>query len=130
MALALGSLHLTSQPGWALPGQTVSAAEAWIRTNPTLDPAPGERLTIHRRASPAQRFTFQASVFPVTGVSPDFNPRMIRSERFTLVDPINELTPQRLEESLRSIYGVEVFEDYRQAERLFSYANPASPGGG
>lgn len=129
LGLALASLGFVLQPGWALPGQTVSAAEAWIRTNPTLDPAPGERLTINRRASPAQRFTFQASVFPVTGVSPDVDQRVIRTERFTLADPVNELTSQRLDESLRAIYGVEVFDDYRRAERLFSYSKPVSQGG-
>ncbi|NJL47622.1 MAG: hypothetical protein HC929_09230 [Leptolyngbyaceae cyanobacterium SM2_5_2] len=107
----------------------MSRVEAWIRTNPTLNPSANERLTINRVAAPGQRFTFQASVFPVTGVRPGGNQRLIRTERFTLVDHANDITPDRLEESLRAIYGLPVFNDYRQATRLFGYTNPqaASP---
>ncbi len=120
-------LGLAAWPGWAIPGQPVSVAEAWIRTNPTLSPSPNERLTINRMAAPGQRFSFQASVFPVTGVRPDGNQRLIRTEQFTLVDHANAITPERLEESLRAIYGLPVFNDYRQATVLFSYAKPQAP---
>jgi len=117
-------LGLAAWPAWALPGQPVSVAETWILTNPTLSPNPNERLTINRVAAPGQRFTFQASVFPVTGVQPGGNQRLIRTERFTLVDHANDITPERLKESLRAIYGLSVFNDYRQATLLFSYTNP------
>lgn len=103
-------------------------AESWIRNNPSLQPAPNERLTINRTPSPGQRFTFQASLFPVTGANPDISRRIIRSERFTLVDHANDITRDRLEESLRAIYGPQVFDDYRQAVLLFSYPTPAAGG--
>jgi hypothetical protein len=124
LGLGLGLLGLVPQPGWALPGQPTRIVESWMRTHPTLRPRPHERLTINRVASPGQRFTFQASVFPVTGVSPGTNQRVIRTERFILVDHANDITPERLEESLRVIYGAQVFNDYRQGNLLLSYPNP------
>jgi hypothetical protein len=99
----------------------VTLAESWIRNNPTLKPGPNERLTINRVASPGQRFTFQASVFPVSGVSPGENRRQIRTERFSIVDYANPITIDRLDESLREIYGQEIFNDYRQATVLLRY---------
>jgi hypothetical protein len=127
-SLALAALALTAQPGWAIPGQTVTLAEAWIRNNPTLRPAPKERLAINRLVAPGQRFTFQASVFPISGVSPDENHRQIRTERFSLVDHANPITGDRLDESLREIYGQEIFNDYRQAAVLLRYpAHGARP---
>ena len=118
---AIAALTLTAQPGWALPGQTVNLTETWIRNNPTLKPGPSERLTINRLVAPGQRFTFQASVFPVSGVVPSPDRRQIRSERFSLVDHANPIDSDRLDESLRAIYGQEIFNDYRQAEVLLRY---------
>ncbi len=120
-SLALAALALTTHPGWALPGQTVNLTESWIRNNPTLRPGPNERLAINRLVAPGQRFTFQASVFPISGVAPDQNPRQIRSERFSLSDHANPITVERLDESLRAIYGQEIFNDYRQATVLLRY---------
>lgn len=118
---AVAALALIAQPGWALPGQTVNLTESWIRNNPTLKPGPNERLTINRLVAPGQRFTFQASVFPVSGVAPNQNPRQIRSERFSLSDHANPITVERLDESLRAIYGQEIFNDYRQGTVLLRY---------
>jgi hypothetical protein len=120
-AIALAALALTSQPGWSLPGQSVTLAESWIRNHPTLRPAANERLSINRLVAPAQRFTFQASVFPVSGVSPGIDRRQIRTERFTITDHANPITPDRLDESLRAIYGQEIFNDYRQATVRLRY---------
>ncbi|MBD2114614.1 hypothetical protein H6F59_22545 [Nodosilinea sp. FACHB-141] len=120
-SLALAALVLTAHPGWALPGQTVNLTESWIRNNPTLKPAPSDRLAINRLVAPGQRFTFQASVFPISGVSPNQDPRQIRSERFSLSDHANPITVDRLDESLRAIYGQEIFNDYRQATVLLRY---------
>ncbi|TVP66897.1 MAG: hypothetical protein EA342_10530 [Leptolyngbya sp. LCM1.Bin17] len=121
VGLGIVTLGLLAQPAIALPGQSVRVVETWMRNNPTLRPRPHERLTINRVAAPGQRFIFQASVFPVTGVQPDVNRRTIRTERFTFVDHANPITSDRLEESLRLIYGPEVFNDYRQAEELYRY---------
>jgi hypothetical protein len=112
------------QPGWALPGQSVQDVKTWIRSNPTLRPRPDESLIVQRRATPAERFYFEASIFPVSAGGQLPGSRVIRTERFVIVDLINEITPERMEESLREIYGVEVFSDYRQAPSLFRYPNP------
>lgn len=125
VALGLGlswvALAIGVPPVQAIPGQSATIAESWIRNNPTLSPAPNERLSIHRTPSPGQRFSFQASLFPVAGVMPTNARRIIRTERFTLVDHANDITVDRLEESLRLIYGSQIFNDYRQGELLFEY---------
>ncbi|MGB5971888.1 MAG: hypothetical protein WBG38_01145, partial [Nodosilinea sp.] len=112
------------------PGQTANRATTWIRNNPTLKPAANERLTINRMVAPGQRFTFQALVFPVSGVAPAPNRLQIRTERFSLTDHANPIDGDRLDESLRAIYGQEIFNDYRQAEVLIRYpargARPAA----
>ena len=45
-----------------------------------------------------------------------------------IVDLINDVTEERLEESLRAIYGVDIFTDYRQAEVLLAYPPPGNSG--
>lgn len=117
----LAALAVAPPPGWAIPGQSVNLATSWIRNNPTLKPGPNERLFVSRVAAPGQRFTFQASVFPVGELVPAPNRQQIRTERFSLVDYANPITPDRLEESLRAIYGQDTFNDYRQAEVLTRY---------
>lgn len=126
-SLALATVGLLAQPGLALPGQSIPVAESWIRNNPTLSPAPNERLSIQRTPSPGQRFSFQASLFPVAGAMPENALRLIRTERFTLVDHANPITIDRLEESLRLIYGPQIFNDYRQGDLLFEYPTDQSP---
>lgn len=124
IGLGIVALGLLAQPAIALPGQSVRVVETWMRNNATLRPRPNERLTINRVAAPGQRFIFQASVFPVTGVQPDVDRQTIRTERFTFVDHANPITVNRLEESLRLIYGAEVFNDYRQADITHRYPMP------
>lgn len=118
---ALVVMGVFAQPSEAIPGQSATVAESWIRNNPTLNPAPNERLSINRTPSPGQRFSFQATLFPVAGTMPADARRTIRTERFTLVDHANAITVDRLEESLRLIYGPQIFNDYRQGEILFEY---------
>ena len=124
LGLALSALCLLPASGWAIPGQSVRLAETWIRANPTLNPSPNEKFLIQRRITPAHRFTFEASVFPVTGIFQEGRSPQIRTERFAIVDFINSVTPERLEESLRAIYGVDIFTDYRQAKLLLAYPEP------
>jgi len=121
LGIALAAVGSLALPSLAIPGQSVRVAESWIRNNPTLSPAPNERLSINRTPSPGQRFSFQASLFPVAGGMPDNARRIIRTERFTLVDHANDITVDRLEESLRLIYGPQIFNDYRQGQILFEY---------
>ena len=124
LGLALVSLGLLSAPSWAIPGQSLRRAETWIRANSTLNPGPDERFLIQRRSTPAHRFTFEASVFPITGKFHSPRQTQIRTERFAIIDFINDVTPGRLEESLRAIYGIDIFSDYRQAEVLLAYPAP------
>lgn len=127
LGLFVGAWLVGSPPSYALPGGSVPAVEAWIQGNPTLSPQPGERLRIHRTDSPALRFTFQASIFPVSGVAPVSGTNLIRTERFSFFDLINGVDGNRMEESLRDIYGPEIYADYRRAIPLYSYPNPDSP---
>lgn len=120
------TLLLGSQPGYGLPGQSASVAEAWIRHNPTLSPGPNERLTINRTDTAARRFTFQASLLPVVGVAPVTPGGVIRTERFSLFDLIHGVSAERLEESLRLIYGEPIFDDYRRASLIYQYPNSAA----
>jgi hypothetical protein len=124
--VALVSLGLFPTAGWAIPGQPLRLAETWIRANQTLNPGPNETFLIQRRSTPAQRFTFEASVFPIAGIGQQTRQTRIRTERFIVVDFINGVTPERLEESLRAIYGIEIFTDFRQAELLLTYPEPES----
>ncbi len=114
----------------ALPGQTADEAAAWIQANPTLRPSRGERLLVKRAETPAQRFTFQAMPLQVGRAATGFGGAIIRTEELILFDMINGVTPYRLEESLRSIYGPTVYQDYARARRVYVYPNVATVGRG
>lgn len=115
-----------SSPGLAraLPGQSTEEVAAWIQANPTLQPQPGEKFLVRKSATPAQRFTFQASVLTPGLVQPSNDPGTIRSESIKIFDMINGITPVRLAESLRVIYGIDVFQDYDQAQVVYQYPRP------
>jgi hypothetical protein len=111
----------------ALPGQSVQEAEAWMQAHPTLRAEPGERLSIRRNDTPSRRYTFHGSTFEPGGGSllsrrADGQPVMVRSEKFTLVDLISGVGIARLEDALRTIYGAEVFADYRRSQSLLVYS--------
>ncbi|MBT9313129.1 hypothetical protein [Leptothoe kymatousa] len=118
-------------PSYALPGQSVDDAKTWMQGHPTLQADRQEGLRVHRVDVPSRRFTFQASVFPIggfqasggNGVWPNqrANINVVRREEFILVDYDEPVTLERLEESLRTIYGADIYADYRRAERLNSY---------
>lgn len=117
-----------AQSASALPGQTADEAAAWIQANPTLRPTSGERLLVRRAETPAQRFTFQALPMQVGRAAIGFGGSIIRTEELTLFDMVNGVTLFRLEESLRSIYGPEIYQDYAQARRVASYPTRATIG--
>jgi hypothetical protein len=116
-----GVLVLSSGRADALPGQSADEARLWIQTNQTLKPTPGEKLLIRRTDTPAQRFTFQASPLQVGRAIPAPTGGIIRTEELSLFDMINGVTPDRLEESLRAIYGPLVYQDYAQARVVYAY---------
>lgn len=103
----------------ALPGQTAEEAALWIRTHPTLQPAPYETLLVRKSYTPAQRFTFQASLMPVGRASAPQG--VIRAEEFCLTNLVRGVSRGRLEEALRIIYGPIVHQDYRQATLVYTY---------
>lgn len=105
----------------ALPGQTPDQVAAWVKTNPVLNPAIGERLLVRKSTTPARRFQFQASVLLPGVAEIRGNAYVIRSEQIHLFDIITSVTRSRLEEALRSIYGPEIMRDYATAKRVYSY---------
>ncbi|MEM9946574.1 MAG: hypothetical protein AAF810_10980 [Cyanobacteria bacterium P01_D01_bin.36] len=118
----------------ALPGQTVHEAEAWMQAHPSLRALPTEGISIRRNDTPSSRFTFHGSVFGPSGGSGESllirrssgEVISIRSEKFTLVDIVRGVSIPRLEDSLRTIYGAEVFADYRRAQAVIVYS-PGRP---
>ncbi|MEL6606533.1 MAG: hypothetical protein AAFP20_25420 [Cyanobacteria bacterium J06614_10] len=129
--LTLSSLWLgLSTAAQALPGQTMNEAEAWMQAHPTLRAHPSERLSIRRSETPSQRYTFHGSVFAPSGTSNQSllirrqsgEALVVHSEKFTLVDIVRGVSVPRLEDALRSIYGAEVFADYRRAQTLVVYS--------
>jgi len=123
LSLGLVVWSATAAIAQAIPGQSVGNAEVWIEAHPTLRPAPTETLVVHRAETPARRFTFRATVFPVAGISPgeQLQNGIIRTEKITLVDTVDGVTRDRLEESLRAIYDATIYNDYRRAEVLQRY---------
>ncbi|MDX2239810.1 MAG: hypothetical protein NW224_03900 [Leptolyngbyaceae cyanobacterium bins.302] len=114
-------LGLAGQSAQALPGQTADEAASWIQANSALRPARGERLLVRRVETPAQRFTFQALPLQVGRAAIGFGGSVIRTEELALFDMVNGITLFRLEESLRSIYGPTVYQDYAEAVKVYAY---------
>lgn len=110
----------------ALPGQRIETVGAWINANPTLRPSIGDGLRVTRSSTPAQRFTFQASVLPPGRLTLVKDRSTIRSERMTFYDMINGVTLERLRESLRAIYGPTIYNDYDRAQLVYDYPVPAT----
>ncbi|WP_448562213.1 hypothetical protein [Trichothermofontia sp.] len=124
LCASLGLLSIGGPAANALPGQLNEEVEAWIQAHPTLRPASGEKLLVRKSNTPAQRFVFQASVFPPGRVAPVDSRGIIRTERIQLFDMVNGVNRNRFEESLRAIYGLDIYQDYAQAEPVFSYPTP------
>lgn len=114
---------LTSQPAVALPGQKADDVAAWIQAHPTLQPELGERLRVQRTDTAAQRFLFEASRLPPGRSLEPGVVGEIRSEKIELFDIINGVTRERLEESLRVIYGPDLYRDYMEAAPVYTYPN-------
>jgi hypothetical protein len=126
--LALLGCLLGATTAQALPGQTVEEVQAWMNSNPTVRPKVGERLTVRRNNSAAQRFTFEASIFvPGTLAQGKRDDGRIHGETLSLFDVQNGLTQARLEESLRAIYGLEVGKDFDRATVAYHYPIDKSP---
>jgi len=117
---------LTGNPVQALPGQTVETVAAWIAAHPTLEPGIGDGLVVTKNNTAAQRFKFEASVLPPGQIAFPTNRRLIQSEQISFYDMINGVTPERLTESLRVIYGPAIYQDYQRANLIYAYPTPAT----
>jgi hypothetical protein len=123
--LSLGILlSLGGTRAAALPGESTQTVAAWINAHPTLRPGRREGLLVTKSNTAAQRFTFQATVLPPGRVNFPTDRGTIRSERIYFYDMINGVTPDRLKESLRVIYGPIIYQDYEQATVVYDYSVP------
>jgi hypothetical protein len=105
----------------ALPGQTTDEVAAWIQANPTLNPQSGETLLVRKSDTAAQRFVFQASTLPPGRATPPLRTGVVRSERFEIFDLVNGVNADRLQETLRIIYGLGIYQDFQQARVVYAY---------
>ncbi len=108
-------------PAQALPGQSTEEVEAWMQGHDTLQPRPGERLMVRKHSSAAQRFSFQSSIFSPGLVSAAPDRGKIRTETLTFFDIPNGVSVERLEESLRVIYGLDIYQDFNNAQVTYKY---------
>ena len=121
LLLGLGLLISGANPARALPGQTTREVAAWMQANSTLRPSRGEKFLVTKSNTAAQRFTFEASLLSPVRSKQSPNAGIIRSERLTLFDMRNGVTQERLKESLRAIYGLEISQDFDRAQVLYTY---------
>jgi hypothetical protein len=72
-----------------------------------------------------RRFQFQASVLipGIAGIPGDAS--VIRSEEISFFDVVNGVTRDRLEDSMRSIYGASIMRDYVSAKTVYAYPTEA-----
>ncbi|MBD2567879.1 hypothetical protein [Anabaena lutea] len=110
----------------ALPGESTEQVTTWIQAHSTLRPRSGERLFVSKSDTAAQRFTFQASVLPPGKVTFTKDRSTIRTERMSMYDGVNGVTLQRLQESLRVIYSLDVYQDYNRAQVVYQYPNQSA----
>lgn len=108
----------------ALPGESTETVAAWINAHPTLRPGIGDGLRVTKSDTPAMRFSFQASILPPGRIASPSDRSTIRSERLSFYDSINGVTPERLKESVRVIYGPPIYQDYEQARIIYAYPTP------
>lgn len=122
--LSVGMLF--DSPANALPGESTEEVTTWIQAHPTLRPRSGEKLFVQKSDTAAQRFTFQASVLPPGKVEFTNNRSKIRTERISMFDAVNGITTARLQESLRIIYGLDIYQDYNRASVVYQYPNQSA----
>lgn len=108
----------------ALPGDTVDQVKAWIAGNPTLRPGIGDGLVVRKSDTAAQQFTFQATVLSPGRVEFTGDRTIIRTETFSFFDVINGVTANRLAESLRTLYGADIYQDFANAQVIYDYPSP------
>ncbi|MEM9924020.1 MAG: hypothetical protein AAF915_09760 [Cyanobacteria bacterium P01_D01_bin.50] len=110
----------------ALPGQSTEEVETWIKAHPTLSPRSGERFLVTKTDTAAQRFSFQAIVSAPGKLTFARNRSKIRTERISMYDAINGISSDKLKESLRVIYGLDIYQDFKGAQVIYEYPNQSA----
>ncbi len=126
IGLIMGGLMLMATPAQAIPGQTIDEAAVWMQSNSTIRPSANEKFLVRRVNTAAQQLTFNASMMPpgkLVRLAP--GGRIIRSETLSLFDMRNGVTLARLRESVRSIYGLDIAQDFAQSAIVKSYPTEA-----
>ena len=126
LVLPLALLISNSSVARALPGQATEEVETWIRAHPTLSPRSGERFLVTKTDTAAQRFSFQAMVSAPGKITFSKNRSKIRTERISMYDAINGMSIDRLKESLRIIYGLDIYQDFKGAQVTYEYPNQSA----
>ena len=126
LILPLAFLISNNSAASALPGQPTEEVETWIKAHPTLSPRSGERFLVTKTDTAAQRFSFQAMVSAPGKVTFSKNRSQIRTERISMYDAINGMSLDRLKESLRIIYGLDIYQDYKGAQVIYEYPNQSA----
>ena len=126
---AIALILMAPGPAWSLPGERVSEVANWIYSNPLLPDGRRGSLRVSRSDVPGQRFTFVASKTLPTQRGLGVGETRIRSEWLELLDYNNGVTSERLVEAVRSVYGLDLYQDYRNAELVYEYVHPTGPGG-
>ena len=126
LILPLALLISNSSGAMALPGQSTEEVETWIKAHPTLSPRSGERFLVTKTDTAAQRFSFQAMVSAPGKITFSKNRSKIRTERISMYDAINGMSKDRLKESLRVIYGLDIYQDFKGAQVIYEYPNQSA----
>ncbi|WP_159789066.1 hypothetical protein [Sodalinema gerasimenkoae] len=126
---AIALVLMAPSPGSSLPGEAVDEVANWIYSNPLLPDGRRGSLRVSRSDVPGQRFTFVASKTLPTQRGLGVGERRIRSEWLEVLDYNNGVTSERLIEAVRGVYGLDLYQDYRNAELIYDYVSPTGPGG-
>lgn len=108
----------------ALPGQSVSQVQEWIRTHPLLLPADSETLRVQKNETAARWFTFEASVLPPGRAQLTGMEQVIRSEELAFFDVVTGISRDRLIEIFQAIYDDELFQDFERSRLFYTYPTP------
>lgn len=116
----LGSFGIFCGAAQALPGDLQEDVRAWIEANPSFRESQINNLRVTRYNTAAQKFTFEASLYSPTFINERSN-GLIRSEELSFFDVTNGVSFERLQEALRTVYGVNVYQDLSSAREVYAY---------
>lgn len=128
IAHAIAFWFCLSPTAIALPGDAIEDVARWIQTNPRLPDGRSGSLRVSRSDIPGQRLTFVAAPTRPTDFGFAIGAQTVRSERLELLDYENGVTRDRLADLLRSVYGLDLHQDYRNARPVYDYVSAAGSG--